>query len=138
MQNKTVTQYSVALKNEPGTLHKMTQILYKEDINISGITTESLGDVTFVRFMCREPKVKKLLEKAHHEVFDNPAFEVELPNQPGALNRLAKELADKEINILNVYGTANGGTTGKVVLAVDKPEEAQALLEEYEPAASSR
>ncbi len=130
MVKQKMTQYSVVVKNEPGALHRITDILGRENISITGINAQSAGEVSFVRFLSdRESRlVRKPLEQAGYEVFESPCFQFELLNRPGEFSRLTKYLAEEDINILNAYGTTDGDETGKVVVVVDRPERAHSVL----------
>ena len=132
MTKQTMTQYSVPVPNEPGTLHKVTQVLYREGVNLTGIMTESLGNAAFIHFLAdKENNIPKLLKSAGFQVLENQVFCLELPNRPGELNRLAKRLGDEDINILNVYGATNGGETARVILVVNEPDKAKPILAEW-------
>lgn len=132
MTKQTVTQFSVPVENEPGKLYKVSQVLSREGINITGIMTESLGDVAFIRFMAdNEQKVHRLLENAGFDAIERRVFQIDLPNKPGELTRVAKALADEDVNILCVYGTADSCETAKVVLVVDHPEKAEPILSRW-------
>ena len=132
MKRPPVTQYSVPLPDKPGMLHKVTQALHKEEINLCGIMTESLGNVAYVHFLAeKENNIPKLLKTAGFQVFESPAFWLELPNRPGELNKLAKRLGDEGINILHVYGTTNGGETARIALVVSEPEKARPILADW-------
>ncbi|MBI2070406.1 MAG: hypothetical protein HYT79_07350 [Elusimicrobia bacterium] len=133
MAKNKLVQYSVPLSNEPGALSKLTKTLAAEKINVTSFMSESLSDVAYFRFLAEESNnVKRLLEKSGYQAFETPAVDVELSNKPGELNRLAKALGEKGVNILNIYATANPGEySGRVVLIVDQPEKAQPLLAKF-------
>lgn len=92
--------------------------------------TESVGDVALLRFLSdRESNsIRRSLEVAGYEVFENPCFQIELPNQPGEFSRLTRILAEEEIKILNAYGLTNSGESARLTLVVDKPERTQSVL----------
>lgn len=129
MIKQKMTQYSVPVKNEPGELHRVAQILSKAAITLSAINSPSVGSLGFVQF-CTESGnvVRKSLEQAGYEVIENQCFTVDVSNRPEELTRVTKVLADDDVNILNLYGTANHGETWKLCFTVDKPEKALAAL----------
>ena len=130
--NQNVTQYSVPVKNEPGQLLKIAKTLAKEQVNIIGITSATIGDVGYVRFLAEKSlTVRKVLEDQGFQVFETPVFRVALSNKPGELARMAAVLEENGVNIENIYGTTNGGEHAHLVLAVNRPEKAEKLLAKF-------
>jgi len=123
MKKQKTTQYSIPLRNEPGTLFRLAQTLSKEDINITGIMMQTQGELAITRFLSdKEPQaVRKPLEHAGYQVFENQVTLVELSNETGELSRLCKTLADQEFNIVTMYGTT-GGDTSKIAVVVEQAE----------------
>jgi hypothetical protein len=125
-----ISQYSVMTPNEPWMLAKLTHLLSKEGINISGMMTINLGDTACVQFMAqRREGLREKLEAAGLKVSENEVLQVHIPNKPEELNRLCKSLAEKMINIQSLYGTAEGQNV-KLVLSVDKMEHCASLVTE--------
>ncbi|MBI4669774.1 MAG: hypothetical protein HY747_11450 [Elusimicrobia bacterium] len=124
------TQWTVPLTNEPGTMAKITKTLATAKVNITAFTSDGAGDVAWFRFLTEtDTNVRPTLEEAGYQVFETPAIEVELPNRPGELSRLAKILGDKGINIQTTYATACCCCDcGHIVLTVDQTEKAWPLL----------
>ena len=132
MTQTTCTQFCVPIPNTPGTLGKLTQALSKEGCNITGIMIEDLGDVSYVRFNADdEGGVRKVLKAAGYQVFETPAFCVEVPNRPGELHKLAKSLGEQGVNIRHIYGTTDGAETCKLMVIVDQTEKAQSFFKKF-------
>ena len=130
-----MTQYSVMTNNEPWMLAKLTQVLSKEGINISGMMTMNVGDTACVRFLAgRGAGLKEKLEHAGLQVTENDVLRLQIPNRPEELNRLCKSLAEKMINVHALYGSEEGQNV-KLVLSVDKPQNCASLVNEmgYSP-----
>jgi hypothetical protein len=128
---QTVSQFRVTLPNLPGELAKLTKLLLKSRINITGLTTESLGDVAHVRLLASpERDAFAVLDHAGFDVLQVPVFQLEIGNKPGRLDRLARLLGEEGVNILCVYGTGSGDKA-RLVLAVDEPERARPILTEW-------
>ncbi|MFH1744474.1 MAG: ACT domain-containing protein [bacterium] len=132
MSRQTTKQFSVPVQNEPGTLVKIAQLLFRGGINITAIMTESLGDVAYIRFLVdRENDARKLLGTAGIPVLETPVFHLELSNRPGELGRLANVLAKEGISIRYIYGTTSGEKSAEVILSVDYPEKAAPVLSKW-------
>ena len=131
MNPQTVTQFRVTVPNMPGELAKITHILLKGKVNITGMMTECLGDVAHVRLLAApERAAGDLLDRAGFDVLEVPVFQIDIVNRPGHLNRLAKELAEENVNILCVYGTG-AGDKARLVLAVDDLKKAGPVISRW-------
>jgi hypothetical protein len=132
MHKQTVNKCTVLVPNQTGALKKVTQILTKEGVNIDSVLTETYGDVAAFRFLLeKENGTRKRLQTEGFQVIEDQVFRLDLPNRPGELNKLTAKLADEEIGIRYLYGTSHGQTT-KVILAVDRPEKAAAIVKEFD------
>lgn len=132
----SVAQYSVMSSNEPWMLAKLTQLLSKEGINISGMMTMKLGDTSCVQFTAgRDAGLKSKLEAAGMKVLENDVLQVQIPNRPEELNRLCKSLAEKMIDVQGLYGAAEGQHV-KLVIATDKAEACKNVVSEMGLSAS--
>lgn len=128
---QTVTQFRVTVPNLPGELAKITHMLLKAKVNITGMMTESLGEVAHVRLLAAPEKTCfELLDHAGFDVLEVPVFQLEMVNKPGHLDRLARELAEEHINILCVYGTGTGDKA-RLVVAVDDVEKAAPIITKF-------
>lgn len=131
MNPQTITQFRVTVPNLPGELAKITSMLLKAKVNITGMMTESLGDIAYVRLLAQPEKTAfELLDHAGFDVLGVPVFQIDMANKPGKLNLLAKELAEAQVNILCVYGTGCGDRA-RLVLAVDEIAKAAPIIERW-------
>lgn len=126
--SRPVTQFRITVPNLPGELAKVTHILLKAKVNITGMMTECLGDVAHVRLLgTPERVVGSLLEDAGFDVLAAPVFQLDIPNKPGKLNALAEELAEARVNILCVYGSGLGDAA-RLVIGVDEVDKAAVVI----------
>ena len=74
------------------------------------------------------------LRKLGIDVREELVFQFEMPHHPWELHKLAKSLADEEINILSLYSTVEDERM-RIVIAVDQPANAMAVIEKlgFEP-----
>lgn len=135
MLRPTMTQYNVQFVNDRITLDKLTRLLVREKIDFKSVLTTSVGEKTAIQFLARKDHAfREKLEKTGALVQEDLIFQLELPNDPEELHRVAQALAEKSINIVSLYSRIEGETM-KLVLAVDEPENAVALIEKlgFEP-----
>lgn len=135
MLRPTMTQYNVQFVNDRITLDKLTRLLVKEKISFKSVLTTSVGEKTAIQFLApKDQALREKLEKTGAVVREDLVFQLELPNSPFELHKVAQALAEKSINIVSLYSRIEGETM-KLVLAVDEPENAVALIEKlgFEP-----
>jgi hypothetical protein len=124
------SQLTVFIENRPGAVAEITEILAEEEINISSIMVEGEHDFGFARIRAHPLRAaEKALEEAGFQVRTGEVLTLSLPDEPGVLHGVLEELAEEEINIQNMYGTADGGEDEPhLVLEVDDAGAARDVL----------
>ena len=135
MRRPPITQYNVEFPNKPEILAKLTRLLIKKKIDRKSMITAQTGDKTMIQFLA--PKDDALCEKLQEidiSVREELIFQLEMPHHQWQLHKLVKSLAEKDINILSLYSVVEGENM-RIVLAVDQPANAVALIEKlgYNP-----
>jgi hypothetical protein len=129
MQIKVVRQYTVFLPNVPGSLSRFVGLFVNEGINIIGIASEIRDDSGVVRVTVdTDKKISYLLTSAGFTTVETPIISLELTDKPGELLALTKTLANHNINITTVYGTALGGETARILISVSDADRALEIL----------
>jgi hypothetical protein len=129
MPVKVVRQYTVFLPNVPGALSRFIELFVNEGINIIGIASEIRDDSGVVRVTVDTGnKISYILTNAGFTTVETPVISIELADKPGELLNLAGTLAGHGINITTVYGTALGGNTARVLIAVSDTDRAVEIL----------
>ena len=81
-------QVSIFAANEKGAMQKITQLLADRDINIWGSVTNDSAEAGYLVQM-------------------NEVMGVELPDEPGSLNRLLEAFREGNINVSYIYLSFN-------------------------------
>jgi hypothetical protein len=123
-------QLTVFIENEPGALAEITEVLADEDVNIESIMVEGEHDFGFARIRAHPfQEAEQVLREAGFQIRTGEVLTLGLPNEPGALHGMLQRLAKAEINIENMYGTANGSTgEPEIVIQVDDADQAREVL----------
>jgi hypothetical protein len=123
-------QMSVALRNEPGQLARICQLLGDHMINIDAIHVLDNVEQGMVRLLTSNASLTRSVLEAHgFYLLEAEVLEVELSNEPGALQRVARRLADAGINIDYAYGTESAvGASMRVCFKVADALQAARLL----------
>ncbi|HUF91339.1 MAG TPA: ACT domain-containing protein [Candidatus Limnocylindria bacterium] len=110
------TEFSVILRDEPGTLARLGGVLGNAGVNIVAIAGSSRDGTSRVQFVCNAPdRATQSLEAAGIPYATREVLVVGVLDQPGTLGDVALVMSQAGINIDSVYVT----TRGQVVLGVD-------------------
>jgi hypothetical protein len=110
------TEFTVALKDEPGTLARLGRALGDAGVNIEAIAGSSRDGTSRVQFVCNPPdRAIESLEAAGIPYATRDVLVVRVLDEPGMLGDIALVMSKAGINIDSVYVT----TRGYVVLGVD-------------------
>ncbi|MBO5010485.1 MAG: ACT domain-containing protein [Clostridia bacterium] len=125
-----IKQLSVFVENKKGSLHEITDVLAKENIDLRSMCLADTTDFGIVRIITREPeRAKKILDDAGHaaNVREITAFAV--PDVPGGLAAVLSLLEGRGINIEYLYALITG-EAGKAytVLRTDDTEHTEEIL----------
>jgi hypothetical protein len=133
-----IKQLSIFLENKPGVLRRLSDSLAEAEVNVLGITVVDTVDHAVVRLLLSDPdKAQFVLEQHHALVVASDVLALEVPNEVGALAKLAETLTEANVNIEYAYGTTSSkGNGSTLVLRVDRMEKAcEALGVPYGPKA---
>lgn len=126
-QPKPIEELVFDLPN-PADIHRVTEGLSKQKVNIDGIFSTPAGNQTRVHLLPRDmTKAAKALEEADINFQKSRVIGVPLKNEPGELDRVVARLTKAGIECESCYValTKDGPS---VTLQVDNPSEAiQAL-----------
>ncbi len=128
-----IKQISIVLKNTPGMLSDMSEILGKEGVNVRAISVADTSDVSTVRFVVDDPtKALNILKGHDFSVYETDVLAVETPDHPGGLTAVVKPLRNAGINIHYLYPfLGRESDQAIVILGVDNIDEAQEVLKQH-------
>ncbi len=118
------TQLAIFMENRPGMLARICQALAQGRINILALSILDTVDHAIIRMLVDKPKeAEQVLSRMHAMVQCHDVVFMDVPNQVGALAKVAERLAAAGINIEYAYcTTAIGHTTGAIVLRTNDLE----------------
>lgn len=124
------SQLSVFLENKPGALGRLLQSFAHAKINICAIMVSDTVDHAVVRMLVSDStRAQHLLEQHGVLVVETEVLTLKVPNQPGALARIAATLAKGKVNIEYAYGTAGLSLQNSLlILRVNNLAKARKLL----------
>lgn len=123
-------QLSIFAENKKGVMHKVTDILQKEDINILGSVTNDSAEYGIIRMVVSdsEKAVKALTEEGFICKLTD-VLGIEVKDEVGNLNHLLEDFLGSNINIDYLYLSFNRDTGRPImVLHVEDIMEVEACL----------
>lgn len=117
---KIIKQVTVFLQNEAGRLEEMTEILGKNNINISAISIAEAAEFGIARMVVGDyEKAVQVLKECDFSVNLVEVLCVETPDTPGALYEVLRKLAAAGINVSYMYGYSNHGVAPMIMKVSD-------------------
>ncbi len=129
MRKPSKTQYNIEFPNDPELHARLIRLLARKKIDAPSMVTTCVDARTLVQFLApKNDDLREDLKKLGVTVREELIFQFEMPHHHWELHKLATSLAAEEINILSLYSTVEGENM-RIVLAVDQPANAMALIE---------
>jgi hypothetical protein len=123
----TATEFTVTLENRPGTLAELSEALGNAGINIDGLQGMPCEGRGVIQLVTNDPNgAAQALDGAGIQYTSRDVLLLNLVNEPGALARVTRAMADAGINVNAVYVTMGQG----VVMGVDNLSAAQQVASE--------
>ena len=123
---RTVTQLAVRISSDDGSVSDATRLLGEAGVDIRGFSVSDSVDHSVLRLIVDAPdKALLAFEKADMDAAASEVLVIALPDHPGGLAGVLREVAAAGVSIEYVYSLIST----YVVLNVASPERASALLE---------
>ncbi|MBK5246882.1 MAG: ACT domain-containing protein [Peptostreptococcaceae bacterium] len=124
-----IKQLTVFLQNKSGRLEELTDILAKNNINISALSIAETEEYGIMRMIVSDhEKALEALKAAEFTVKTTDVVSIQCPDIPGALHETLKTLTNNGIDVSYMYGYSNGGTA-RLIMKINNPEKAMEIIE---------
>ncbi len=120
----------IHLKNNPGSLAKMGEVMGKAGISILGGGVFGLNEKGIAHFLFEDTaEAKKVLEENDFEVIKENEILVQRLNQekPGQLGKISRLMADAGVNIEVMYSDHEN----QLILVIDNLEKGKIISERW-------
>jgi len=119
-------QLTIITQDRPGLLAEIAEALAAAGINIEDLDAEAAGPTSAISIAVDHyDAAVRLLTARGWKVFAEDTIVVEMPDEPGAIARVAKRFSDAGVNLRSVRFIER--RRGKALVAISAPDEAQAL-----------
>lgn len=128
---KTVQEINLELKDEPGQLCAISELLGANGINIIAMYVSAEEKKGLLRFVANDPrKAHNILTTAGYHLRTREVMACETPHHPGGLSAVLKPLRAAEINVDYIYPCIGTGNITVLILGVKPVEEALKTMED--------
>ncbi len=115
-RSRKVKEISFTMPNKVGLLSEVTTAVAGAKVNITAICAYAMeNSAYFMLTVDSNARAKKALAPLSAAIEERDVVEVEMPNKPGELRKVAARIAGAGIDIKYMYGTAGKGKTATCV-----------------------
>ena len=123
-------QFVVELTNRPGAMADLAEALANRGVDLRAIGGGSLGDAGHVILTTADDAATKaVLEEGKYTYIEGESILAEVDDRPGGMARLARELANANVNIYGHLFLGRWGDRAMFAFVVDDPVKARPILE---------
>ena len=128
---KTVKQIDLSMKNEPGALSEVSDLLGANGINIIAFYVFTQKEMGKLHFVANDPeRAINVLKTAGYSVETKDVIACETPNHPGGMNAVLKPLRVANMSVDTIYPCIGTGDITVLILGVSPIEKALKILDD--------
>ena len=123
-------QFVVELKNKPGAMADLAEELAARGVDLRAIGGGGLGNSGHVIMTTADDETtKQVLDEGGYTYVEGESIIAEVDDKPGGMARIARQLADADVNIHGHLFLGRWGDRAMFAFVVDDPERARPILE---------
>lgn len=123
-------QFVVQLKNQPGAMAVLAEALAIRGVDLRAIGGGGIGDSGHVIMTTADDDTtRQVLDDGGYVYVEGESILAEVDDKPGGMARIARALADAEVNIYGHLFLGRWGDRAMFAFVVDKPDVARPILE---------
>ncbi len=113
-----ISQISVFIENQPGSLSSVTEVLAKSGVDITALSLADTSEFGILRLIVDQPEhAKTSLEEAGFVVKSTDVLAVAMDDSPGGLSSVVATITKANLSIEYMYAFV-GKTQGKAVVVM--------------------
>lgn len=126
-----IKQISVFVENKKGRLHKLTELLSNEGIDLRALSISDTTDFGILRCIVEDPdKTLEIIKSNHYTASINQVIAAEVGDTPGGLAMVLKVLSDNDISVEYLYSFVKRiKSDALIIFRVEDPDAAIEALE---------
>jgi len=121
----------VTIVNKAGILAEMSDIVANHGINIEAVGGYAVGSTANIMITTGDNlrAIEALKAKGYKSAVESEVVIIDVDNKPGALKNITRKLAEKDIDIKHVYGSAcSGDCPARLIISCNDNEKALIAL----------
>jgi hypothetical protein len=123
-------QFVVQLKNEPGSMASLAEVLAARGVDLRAIGGGGIGDSGHVIMTTADDETTRaVLQEGGYTFIEGESILAEVDDKPGGMARLSRALADANVNIYGHLFLGRWGDRAMFAFGVDDPDRARPILE---------
>jgi len=127
----TVKEIYLVLKNEPGQLSTVSDLLGANGINIIAFYVSTVKDKGTLRFVANDPeKAINVLKTSGYKMEVREVIACETPHHPGGMNAILKPLKSADINVDYIYPCIGTGDITVLIMGVGSVEKVLEVMKD--------
>ncbi len=123
-------QFVVQVDNKPGEMARLAEQMAAAGVDLRAIGGGGLGDFGhFIMTTADDDAARGVLEGGAWVFYEGESLLAEVDDRPGGMARIARELADADVNVLGHLFIGRWSDRATFAFVVDDPEKARPILE---------
>lgn len=123
-------QFVVQVNNRPGEMARLAEQMAAAGVDLRAIGGGGLGEVGhMIITTADDDAARKVLEDGEWTFLEGESLLAEVDDKPGGMARLARALADADVNVLGHLFIGRWSDRATFAFVVDDPEKARPILE---------
>ena len=123
-------QFVVQVENRPGEMARLAEQMGAAGVDLRAIGGGGLGEVGhFIMTTADDDTARKVLEDGEWTFLEGESLLAEVDDKPGGMARIARELADADVNVLGHLFIGRWSDRATFAFVVDDPDKARPILE---------
>ena len=123
-------QFVVQVTNQPGQMARLAEEMAAAGVDLRAIGGGGLGEVGhFIMTTADDDKAREVLQDGGWTFVEGESLLAEVDDRPGGMARIARELADADVNVLGHLFIGRWSDRATFAFVVDDPEKARPILE---------
>ncbi len=124
-------QISIVVKNKPGVLAEISDVMANNAINIEHIEAEASGDIgVIIMTVDKYDLALKKLRDASFNAITEDSLLLKLKDEPGALAKIANRFKDANINIRSFHIISRDGQNSIAAISTKRTKKAKELVKD--------